>query len=121
MATFLYVHPETTEVIEEHFPCGKAPDTITLEDGTVCERSLPAEIAAQGGKNPGNWPMTSQALAVHPSQRKQYMEFAAKHGVPTYFDERGRPELESKGHRKRYAELVGATDFDGGYGDPDCR
>lgn len=121
MATFLYVHPETTKIVEADYPCEKAPDFITLEDGTKCERCLGAEIVAQGGHNPANWPMASVALAVHPSQRKQYEEFADKNGVPTRFDDRGRPVFESKGHRKNYAELVGATDFDGGYGDPDSR
>jgi hypothetical protein len=105
MATFLYVHPETTELIEWPFPCGKAPDRIELEDGTVCERSLEAEIASQGGASPKCWPMKSRALAVHPSQRKE-------------FDKMGHPIFMSRGHRKQYAELVGATDFDGGYGDP---
>jgi hypothetical protein len=120
MPIFLYVHPETNKIIEEVFPCRKAPDSITLPDGTVCERCLAAEIASQGGANPACWPMYSQALAVHPSQRKEFEEFADKHGVTTEFDARGRPKFESKSHRKRYCELVGATDFDGGYGDPRC-
>lgn len=64
------------------------------------------------------WPMISRALAVHPSQRRQYAKFAEEHDVPTEFDEMGHPVFRSKGHRKKYAELVGATDFDGGFGDP---
>jgi len=118
MAIFLYVHPKTTKIVEEVFPCRKAPPTITLEDGTVCERCLAAEIASQGGSSPACWPLHSQALAVHPSQRKQYEEFADKNGVGTTFDSRGCPVFESRGHRKRYCDLVGAKDFDAGYGDP---
>jgi len=117
MARFLYEHPETEELIERQYPCGEAPRTITLDDGVVCERHLGAEIASRGRDTPSCWPMKSNALAVHPTQSKQYMEFADKHGVPTHFDERGRPEWRSKEHKKKYAELVGATDFDGGYGD----
>lgn len=120
MATFVYLHPETSAVIERSFPCGQAPDSITLEDGTECERSLAAEVAGQNGHQASCWPMKSKALAVHPSQRDEYARFASEHGVATDFDVRGRPIFRSRKHRKRYVELVGATDFDGGYGDPNC-
>jgi len=120
MPMYCYVHPETRTVMDRCFSMGKAPETIMLDDGTVCERCLMAELASQAGQRPGTWPMRSQALAVHPRQAKQYAEFAERHGVPTHFDERGRPEFRTKYHRKQYAELVGATDMDGGYGDPFC-
>ena len=120
MARFLYDNPKTGLTEEYECPCGQAPKTITI-DGTVCERNLGAEITGRGPGTPSNYPCFSRALAVHPSQRKQYAEFAAKHGVQTDFDVKGHPVFESKGHRKKYAELVGASDFDGGYGDPDCR
>jgi hypothetical protein len=120
MARFLYEHPTTGELFDRIFPCGQAPRSIALEDGTVCERNLGAEIAGRGHDTPSCWPAKSRALAVHPTQRNQYMEFASKHGVPTHFDEMGRPVFESREHRKRYATLVGASDFDGGYGDPHC-
>jgi len=98
---------------------GDAPEFIRLPGSRVkCARCLPAEVAAQGGLHPSTWPMKSIALAVHPRQRMQYMEFAEKNGVPTHFDEKGHPVFNSKQHRKRYAELVGAFDLDGGYGDP---
>jgi len=119
MPTYCYVHPKTKRIIEKVLPMGKARDSMTIK-GVRCKRCLPAEMAGQGGLSPTTWPMRSNALAVHPSQRRQYMEFAAKNGVPTHFDERGKPVLRSKNHRKQYAELVGATDFDGGFGDPHC-
>ena len=121
MARFLYDNPVTGLTVEHWAPCGEAPATITLDDGTVCHRNLGAEIRGRGPDTPSCWPMRSQALGVHPTQRVQYMEFANKHGVPTTFDHRGRPVFESKEHRRKYAELVGASDWDGGYGDPDCR
>lgn len=119
MATYCYVHPKTKKLYDEQFPIGEAPPHVEI-DGVKCERCLAAEFASQGGLQPSTWPMKSMALAVHPSQRKEYSEFAAKHGVPTYFDEKGRPEFRTKKHRKQYAELVGATDYDGGCGDPRC-
>lgn len=118
MARFLYDNPKTGLTEEAHFPCGLAPAEIALEDGTVCTRNLGAEIAGRGPDTPSCWPMKSTALAVHRTQAKQYAEFAAKHGVPTEFDTReGKPIFESREHRRRYCELVGAVDLDGGYGD----
>jgi len=119
MPFYSYVHPKSKRIYDEIFPMGKAPKFIKIE-GVKCKRCLLAELASQNGLNPKNWPMKSRALAVHPSQRKEYSEFAKKHGVPTYFDEMGHPVFRTKGHRKAYAELVGATDFDGGCGDPRC-
>lgn len=118
MPLYCYRHPKTGKLTDHFAPFGKAPKSVTLADGTVCARCLAAELASQNGPSPRCWPQKSVALAVHPSQRKQYAEFASKHGIPTSFDEQGHPVFESRGHRKRYAELVGATDFDGGYGDP---
>jgi len=115
--TYCYVHPKTNEIIERVCGLGKQPKTITAPDGAKCKRCTPAEYAGQGGLRPSTWPMKSSALAVHPTQRQQYMKFASEHGVPTHFDERGKPEFTGKLHKKKYAELVGATDFDGGYGD----
>jgi hypothetical protein len=120
MATFCYLNPKTKEIIDEDFPCGEAPESIKLKDGTVAERCMAAEFSGQGGTEASCWPMTSQALAVHPSQKAEYEKFAGEHGVPTTFDKRGRPVFNSRGHRKQYAELVGASDFDGGYNDPNC-
>jgi hypothetical protein len=103
------------------FPMGEAPEEIVLPYGARATRARDVEYTCQGGQQAGAWPMTSNALAVHPSQRREYYEFSVKHGVPTEFDKRGRPVFRTKKHRKRYSELVGASDFDGGYGDPDCR
>ena len=119
MITYCYRHPDTHEIIESSFNMGYAPDKIEIK-GVVYERCLAAEIRGQGGMGTSTWPMKSKALAVHPSQRKEYTEFAKKNGVPTEFDKTGHPVFRTKQHRKRYAELVGATDFDGGYGDPCC-
>ncbi len=119
MGTFCYKHPETNEIIERVFPCEEKPEAIVV-NGVMHERCFPAEVAGQGGIQASTWPMTSNALAIHPTQRREYSDFANKHGVPTEFDKKGRPVFRTRQHRKRYAELVGATDFDGGYSDPHC-
>jgi hypothetical protein len=119
MPIYCYRNPRTKRLVERSFPMGTAPQTVRVGRFSY-DRCLPAEVASQGGMQPSTWPMKSRALAVHPTQRRQYMEFAEKHGVPTHFDDMGHPVFQTKNHRKRYAELVGATDFDGGYGDPHC-
>lgn len=116
MATFCYEHPKTGQIVEQFFRCGMAPAKITLPDGTVCLRCMAAEIRGQGARV--DKPSFSRALAVHPTQAKEYAEFCTKHGVPTRYDEMGHPHYTGKKHRKKHAELFGATDFDGGYGDP---
>jgi len=119
MPTYCYIHPRTKAIVERVFPMGKAPEIVRI-NRVPHSRCIAAEIAGQGGLRPSTWPMKSRALAVHPTQRRQYERFSEKHGVPTNFDEMGRPIFRTRDHRKKYCELVGATDFDGGYGDPHC-
>lgn len=65
------------------------------------------------------WPIHSNAAGVDPSQVPEAMEAAKKRGVPTRFDERGRPIFTGPLHRKEYCEKVrGFYDMDGGYLDP---
>ena len=117
MPTYCFKKLGGNEVIDQVFSINEVPKFVT-HNGKVYERCVTAEVSAQVGKPASTWPMKSKALAVHPTQIREYSEFAEKHGVPTEFDPMGRPEFRSKGHRKKYCELVGATDFDGGYGDP---
>lgn len=77
-----------------------------------------ADVAKQNLNAGGSaWPIRSDALAVHPKQIKEAMEFDRKNGVPTDYDKYGRPELRDRKHRKRYMMLHGAFDKCGGYGD----
>jgi len=64
------------------------------------------------------WPMHSDALGVNPSQVKEAYEESVRMGVPTQFNSKGQAILESRGHRKAYAEANGMYDRDGGCGDP---
>ena len=71
-----------------------------------------------GGTRSANWPLESDALGVHPSQRKEAYEESVSVGVPTYYNERGQAVLESPAHRKRLCRALGIHDRNGGYGDP---
>ena len=119
MPTYCYVHPKTTKIFDRIFPSDKIPKSVQI-DGVRCKRCMPAEYASQGNSPPSCWPMKSTALAVHKTQTKEYEKFSRDHGVPTHFDATGHPEFSDKAHRKKYCELVGATDLDGGSGDPFC-
>jgi hypothetical protein len=112
------VHPETNEIHYGFAPCGKAPDTITLEDGTVCKRNLGAEIVGRGRRSGATWPMESDALGVHPDQVAEARKESERLGVPTNFTSDGKAILESRAHRKAFAEALGFYDRNGGYGDP---
>jgi len=65
-----------------------------------------------------NWPLCSDAVGVHPSQRREAYEDSIKRGVPTEFNEQGQAVFTSRQHRKRYCRAIGYHDLDGGYGDP---
>lgn len=71
---------------------------------------LPAQL-------PECWPMVSEAVAVHPNQRAEAHADAIKKGVPTDFDQLGRPVFTDRGHRKKYMKAYGVHDRNGGYGD----
>tara|TARA_R100000808_G_C2154841_1_gene166262 strand:- start:6208 stop:6579 length:372 start_codon:yes stop_codon:yes gene_type:complete len=68
--------------------------------------------------NSSNWPMKSEACAVHPSDVKKASEASVKMGVPTRFDNNtGQAIFESRGHRAKYLKARGFHDRNGGYGD----
>jgi hypothetical protein len=64
-----------------------------------------------------SWPMYSDALGVNPDQIDEARAESVRMGVPTDFNKDGQAILESRGHRKKYAEANGMYDRDGGYGD----
>jgi len=115
MAIFCYKSVKSGEYIEKVFPCGKAPKTLYL-DGKRFYRDYLNEFRSHGGV--GYKPRKSIALAVHPTQVKMFNELSSKAGCATEHDEKGHPVFTSKEQRRKYCEWRGATDFDGGYGDP---
>lgn len=69
--------------------------------------------------SPGGWPLHSNAAKVHPRQIAEAYAASVRRGVPTQFDEHGRPIFRSKTHRKDYLQKVrGLFDMDAGYSDP---
>ena len=117
MPNYCYVHPKTKEVIVQFHPMANIPESITIEDGTVCDRSLAAEIAGQGGHEAACWPQYSQSIGCHKDSIKIQEKFAHDNGVNMHFDSRGRAVFESREQRKAYCRIVKAVDYDGGYGD----
>ncbi len=93
-------HPETTDC-----QCGKS----------VARRSIRMEQAGRHCLS-GNWPKTSLAMAVHPSQRGEAAANAAAVGVPTEFNERGEPTFSGQHHQNEYMKAFGYRDLDAGYG-----
>lgn len=86
----------------------------------VAERDYVAEHGGYRHK-PGNWPMASEAMAVHPDQISEAVEEARKIGVPTEFTREGSPVFTGPDHRRKYCEAHGVRDNNGGYSDPQGR
>lgn len=77
-----------------------------------------AASKAAGGQQPSGWPMTSQALAVHPSQVAEANERNRRHGLGTRYDPAtGNAIIPDRTDRKRLLRLEGFHDKSGGYGD----
>jgi hypothetical protein len=120
MPVYCYTTKEGV-TIDRVFSMGKAPKRVRVGPRRWAARDIVAEH--RGFKNtPGNWPMEgSFASTIHPDQHGQYAEAMKKAGVPTnYVPEKSgllAPVFRSRGHRRRYAEVVGHYDRDGGYGD----
>lgn len=79
------------------------------------------KLPTRGSRRKSTWPLKSDALGVHKDQRMDAIAESIAVGVPTDFTPDGRAVLESKGHRKRYAEALGYWDRDGGFSDPQRR
>lgn len=116
MPTYCYTS-ESGETRDIRFPWGTAPEHVQMDDGFEGRRDRAAE--GSGVKfHPGNWPMESEALAVHPDQVKEASMAADAAGVPTEFKKNGRVVFRSAHHRKKYCEAFGYFDRNAGYGDP---
>ena len=66
---------------------------------------------------PGNWPMVSYSMGVHPDQISDQMQADKKHGVPTDYTTSGDPIYTGRGHRKRHMKAYKIFDRSGGYSD----
>ena len=64
----------------------------------------------QSGQLTAGWPIHSDAMGVHPKDVAAEAAFVRKAGVPTQFDGKGRPILESRAHRRKYMKALGVSD-----------
>ena len=114
MPVYCYRTPDD-KLHERVYPMGRAPDELTI-GGKNAVRDIAAE---HRGANdvPGAWPLLSDSVGVHPAQRKQAMEAAARAGVPTEFTSAGEAVFRDRAHRKAYCRFRKVHDLDGGYGD----
>lgn len=108
---------EDGDVIDEVFPMNARPESIE-RDGVVYTYDFAATHSAVRCATAGNWPMTSIACEVNPSDARLMMEKCEKYGVPTQYNSMGQPVLESPGHRRRFLKLMGYHDRNAGYSDP---
>ncbi len=84
------------------------------------KRAFPSRLDLAQGAMPhmaASYNLRSEALAVAKEQIPEAAEFAKKRGVPTAFDQIGRPIFTSRDHRRKYMKIHGHFDKDGGYGD----
>jgi hypothetical protein len=124
MGLYIFTCEQCGRSYERVADANKLPDNFRLGHANPCEngdcsgsayRDLCGEIR-DFRDTPGNWPMASNALAVHGSQVSEAIREADAAGVPTRFDAQHRPVFESNDHRNRYLRLRGAIDMDAGYG-----
>ena len=55
----------------------------------------------------------SEGAAVHPVDREAAIAHAKKHGVPTHFDDLGRPHFRSLRHQTEFLKKIGMHNKDG--------
>ena len=67
---------------------------------------------------PGNWPMKSESMGVHPLDAVAATAHASRIGIPTEFTADGRAVFTSARHRKSYCQAMGFYDRNGGFSDP---
>jgi len=116
MPTYLYRTEDGAYATSITCPISKMRRKIRMPNGYWAYRDIAAEHRdARSGD--GGWPIKSDAMGVHPSQRKSMTAFCDKMGVPTEFGADGRPILRDRAHRAAHMKIRGCFDMDGGYGD----
>lgn len=126
MAIYQYTTADHSDTFDESYPIGTAPRFLRRNgrryhlDITAAWRGSAAQ-KAQKAHGCSTWPMPSLAAAVHPDQVPEAMEHDRKHGIPTQYTDHGEPIFTGPQHRKRYCEVHGLYDRNGGYSDPQRR
>ena len=104
-------------VVERFHEIGKCPRKIRIK-GRTYRHDLGAEHS--GFRNtPGTYPMVSEAAGVAPDQVPEMMRQCKAAGISGMrFDSTGAAVFADKSIRKRFCEMRGLYDRNGGYGDP---
>ncbi len=61
-------------------------------------------------QHPSCWPMLSDGVGVHPTQRQAAYDESVRLGVPTQYDSTGRAVINDPGHHKRLLKALGMVD-----------
>jgi len=117
MPTYCYHCPGCHGNVEVNKSMSKALHTERCPE---CHAAMDRDLRAEqvGTPLPGNWPMTSTALGIHPDDVPDMMEFDKQMGVPTEYSPDGDPVLRDPKHRRDYSRAHDAYDRNAGYGDP---
>lgn len=87
----------------------KADGTL-MHKGVKLRRDIVGEHSSKGLPASKGWPMECDALSIHPSQIKEYMDFDRKMGVPVEYKSDGTVILTSKVHKDKYLKAHGYHD-----------
>jgi len=102
-------------VTRDFFSSDSIPKSVGCEKCKRRSRRILGAMVAPAG----NFPMTSSAAGVYPSQIEEATRKSREPGnVPITFDKEGDATFTDRKHRKEYCESVGLHDKDGGIGDP---
>lgn len=105
-----YGHPVEIAMTVAEMERRERPDGTLEHEGRTLRRAQDLEWSGVAVPASKGWPMSSDALAVHPDQVAEFSEDSRKRGVPTDFAPDGRCILTSKAHKDRYMRAYGYHD-----------
>jgi putative FmdB family regulatory protein len=85
-----------------------------------CSSDMSRDLQGEFGgfrNTPGNWPLLSDAMAVHPDQIAEATSANRRNGTNVGYTPDGRAIFESRAQRKAHCQAYGYHDNSGGYGD----
>jgi hypothetical protein len=93
---------------------GKAPESITLDNGALATRDFQAEHSGSRRAGGECWPMKPcYASGVNASQAGELRKHLADRGCPTVVTSEGDPIYTSPGHRTKALRIRGMHDNKG--------
>jgi hypothetical protein len=94
--------------VEELFSMGKAPETITLDDGAVAKRDMGAEKTGRGYSpdNPG-WPIECYGSGVNANQAGELRAHFKERGIKCEVTDRGNPVYTDAHHQRKCLKARG--------------